>query len=69
MTPVRKTVNQHIADITYLLDKIFDLKDQADDHIRGALTHASLTTVKDLLALEIDHYEHLQYSVKASDVF
>ena len=62
----RKSADQHLADMTYLLDEIFDLED-ANDPIRDALTRANITTVKDLLAFEIHRYESLKYRAQNAE--
>ena len=62
----RKSADQHMADMNYLLDKILDLEDP-NDPIRGAITRANITTVKNLLAIEIHSYESLKYTAQNKD--
>ena len=67
MTPrIRKSADQHMADMNYLLDEIFDLEDP-NDPICGAITWATITTIKNLLAYEINSYTSLKYTACNED--
>jgi len=67
MVRVRKSQDEHMADMAYLLDEILDLNDDRDYPIRDAISYATIATVKDLLSIEIDRYEYMKYRKRDED--
>ena len=60
----RKTEDQHLADIKYLLDDILDLKEKPDDPIRDAISYSGITSVIQLLSIDLSKYDDMSYHLK-----